>query len=431
MNDPQMDSPATPTRGRRTTARALLGLGLRVACAQWIPRQGWDPADGPVIPHDRFPADCSLCHLGGDWQTLRADFAFDHEQQTGTPLRGAHAAVRCLYCHNDRGPVQQFAAKGCAGCHEDVHRGQLGRQCKDCHDEQTWRPSEQIAKHDRTRFPLVGAHVAVACFRCHPGAQVGNFSGASSACEHCHAQDVARSQTFDHRAQGFDQDCQQCHRPIAWLPAAFAHPASFPLTGSHGGRRCNDCHTPATWQGLSTQCVSCHQDDYAGTTDPPHQSAGFATTCEQCHSTLGWSPAAFQHSASFPLSGGHAGRRCTDCHAGGVWAGLPTTCISCHLDAWQRTTSPNHAAAKFPTECQQCHTTNGWRPATFDHSFPISGPHRLSCIECHRTPNQFQVYSCTHCHEHSQGEMAGEHEEVSGYTWESTACVRCHPNGRK
>ena len=30
-------------------------------------------------------------------------------------LRGAHAQAGCLLCHNDRGPVQQFAARGCGG----------------------------------------------------------------------------------------------------------------------------------------------------------------------------------------------------------------------------------------------------------------------------------------------------------------------------
>ena len=68
-----------------------------------------------MLPHDTFPADCKLCHMGQGWNTLTDDFAFDHEKETGVPLVGAHDQARCLLCHNDRGPVELFASKGCAG----------------------------------------------------------------------------------------------------------------------------------------------------------------------------------------------------------------------------------------------------------------------------------------------------------------------------
>lgn len=421
---------APPDRIKTRRWIVVAALLLWVACSSLVQRQGWDPAHGPVVPHDTFPADCSLCHVGGDWHTLRADFQFDHERQAGVPLHGAHTDAQCLFCHNDRGPVAAYAARGCAGCHDDPHRGQLGRQCQDCHDERTWRPHEQIARHDRTRFPLVGAHAATACFRCHPGAQVGNFAGASPECQHCHGPDASRSTTVDHQALGLANDCQRCHRPISWLPAAFDHPASFPLSLGHAGRRCNDCHTPGTFLGLSPTCSSCHLDDYQRTTSVPHAQAGFGTDCTQCHSTRAWVPANFDHGARFPLSGGHAGRRCTDCHQGGTWQGLAVQCSSCHLDDYQRVTNPNHQGLGFPQACEQCHSTTSWRGASFNHQFPISGPHRLSCAECHRDPQNARAYSCTHCHDHSQTRMADKHRGVQGYSWASTACYQCHPRGR-
>jgi hypothetical protein len=106
---------------------SLLGLfactvGGRIGSGS-VSQQDWDKRRGPVVPHDDFPKDCALCHLGGSWSRIREDFAFDHEKETGVALRGAHARAECLRCHNDRGPVGIFAERGCQGCHEDVHRG--------------------------------------------------------------------------------------------------------------------------------------------------------------------------------------------------------------------------------------------------------------------------------------------------------------------
>ena len=81
MHDP-LDGGRTARR-RRTGQLFLLGLLTWVACSSLVPRHGWDKSLGPVVPHDTFPDDCSLCHTGSDWHTLRADFAFDHEARTG------------------------------------------------------------------------------------------------------------------------------------------------------------------------------------------------------------------------------------------------------------------------------------------------------------------------------------------------------------
>ncbi len=185
------------------------------------------------------------------------------------------------------------------------------------------------------------------------------------------------------------------------------------------------------YTGLSTDCASCHLDDYQGTTDPNHATAGFPTTCTQCHTSSTWQGATFAHPASFPLTGGHGARRCTDCHTGGVYTGLSTDCASCHLDDYQGTTDPNHAAAGFPTACTQCHTSSTWQGATFTHRFPItSGRHRLECAQCHQNPANFVQFTCTACHAHTKSEMDNDHRDVQGYSWVSQACYQCHPQGR-
>jgi hypothetical protein len=329
-----------------------------VACAQFVPQHGWDPAFGPVVPHDRFPADCSLCHTGSDWHTLRADFRFDHAQSTGVPLVGAHANAGCLLCHNDRGPVQQFAAIGCAGCHDDPHQTRLGRNCADCHDERTWYPREAIALHDRTRFPLVGPHAAAACFRCHPGAPVANFAGASSQCSHCHANDRARATNPDHVALGYSLDCERCHLPLTWKPARFEHTPTFPLQNSHR-RECSSCHTtPGVFTGLNPACASCHLAAYLGTTNPPHVSFQMSQQCQNCHGTTVWSQGTFVH--RFPItSGAHGNLACFDCH-NNAGNRIAFSCIDCHEHGQTRANDKHQNVAGYvwaTANCYQCHPT--------------------------------------------------------------------------
>lgn len=199
----------------------LLGILLFVvACA--IQGQGdgarhrWWSGLGPVLPHDTFPADCSMCHVGTKWQSLVETFDFDHEKETGVALDGAHARAMCLRCHNDRGPVEVFRAKGCVGCHEDVHNGDLGKDCKSCHDERSWQARGMREGHNRTRFPLTGAHAAVACIRCHPGGWVGNFIPADRGCVTCHTEDLNGTTNPPHIPLGWVNRCDRCHQPTRW-----------------------------------------------------------------------------------------------------------------------------------------------------------------------------------------------------------------------
>lgn len=179
----------------------------------------WWAGFGPVLPHDTFPGDCSLCHEGGDWSSVRDDFTFDHEAETGVPLNGAHEDATCIRCHNDRGPVSVFAQRGCAGCHEDVHQGSLGFGCADCHTESNWYPQGQYEMHRRTRFPLVGVHATTSCQRCHPGASAGRFTPTDTECVSCHASDLARATNPNHIGLGWTDRCDRCHLPRTWQQA--------------------------------------------------------------------------------------------------------------------------------------------------------------------------------------------------------------------
>ena len=210
-------------RGSRALLAAAVLAYLIAACAVQDMGTGdvhrWWSGFGPVLPHDSFPADCQLCHVGAKWDEIRADFEFDHAGETGYALVGAHARAVCLRCHNDRGPVDTFAAQGCAGCHEDFHRGTLGQDCLACHTQDNWRPVGMVEMHSRTRFPLLGAHLPVACHRCHPGAFVGNFAPVDTSCVTCHANDVAGTTNPPHIPLGWTDNCQRCHFPTTWNQA--------------------------------------------------------------------------------------------------------------------------------------------------------------------------------------------------------------------
>ncbi|MCB9897973.1 MAG: hypothetical protein H6825_08215 [Planctomycetes bacterium] len=196
----------------------LTSGGARAARTSAI--HGWWAGLGPVLPHDSFPADCAACHEPDGWHHLVDDFSFDHARQTGVPLEGAHARAQCLRCHNDRGPVAEFAALGCVGCHEDVHRAQLGADCSSCHSQRTWVPrGRALTLHQQTRFPLVGVHASTSCRRCHDAGEIGVFLPVDTACVSCHTDDLYDADNPNHIALGWVDECDGCHKPVVWNDA--------------------------------------------------------------------------------------------------------------------------------------------------------------------------------------------------------------------
>ena len=397
-------------------------LGSPIGGADETPVNGWKAARGPVVPHDKFPDDCRICHQGDGWHKIREDFRFDHEKETGTALHGAHKSAECLRCHNDRGPVVSFAARGCSGCHEDWHKGQLGTDCGSCHDERTWQAKDVISKHAMTRFPLVGAHAGVGCWACHPGAQVGDFKRASTDCITCHRETLAQAKSPDHLANGWTQDCQRCHSPTTWKATGFVH-QFFPLTGEHKAALCTDCHKNGQFQGLSQDCASCHGAAYRAATNPNHMQAGFSTDCRKCHGSSGWKGANFRH--PWPLIGEHLAVTCEKCHTGGNYKAANKDCISCHRDTYNNTQNPNHKLSGFSTDCAICHKATGWEGSNFAHRWPLTGAHAgKTCEICHKGRNfKAARRDCVSCHRAEYDRAKKPDHRRSGF---STECSLCH-----
>jgi len=397
-------------------------------------------------PHGDLPSRfaCTNCHTVEGWQPLMRGFS--HDTATAFPLSGRHRDLTCTLCHlNKRFDEPKAAPTDCGVCHFDVHRGELSDNCVQCHNTERFNDIRGLAVHQRTRFPLTGAHVQVTCDACHPGDERGVFVTRDVACFSCHAAEYAAAQPIDHAATGFPTTCEQCHTTLAWSHAVrFDHVAAsggFDLLGRHAEIRCVSCHDPSTLAPIfptndPNDCVTCHQQDY----DREHGGA-FPTTCGDCHTVFGWEGATFDHVqvTGYPLVEVHETLACDQCH---VVPGMdllfqpagPDDCFTCHSADYQS----EHAGSGFPTTCLSCHDQRQWEGASFTNHdaqfFPIySGAHRdkwPTCQTCHNVPNDFGTFTCLVCHEHSQTLMDEKHRERSGYTYDSARCYSCHPSGR-
>ncbi len=377
-----------------------------------------------------FPQDCSMCHSTVDWSGA----TFNHTTQTKFPLTGAHVNVACAACHVNN--VYAGLSTACISCHvkdwqgtTDPNHAAAGfpQTCDSCHTTTNW--SGATFNHTtQTKFPLTGAHVNVACATCH----VNNvFAGLSTACISCHVKDWQGTTDPNHAAAGFPQTCDSCHTTTNWSGATFNHTTQtkFPLTGAHVNVACATCHVNNVYAGLSTACVSCHLKDWQGTTDPNHTAAGFPQDCSVCHSTVNWSGAVFDHSKTpFPLTGAHVNVACATCHTNNIFAGLPTTCVSCHLKDYNGATNPNHAALGYPQTCDTCHTTTAWTGATFNHStsvFPLTGAHvNVACSACHVNGNYTTTPTdCYSCHTADYTGTTNPNHVTAGFPH---TCLTCH-----
>jgi hypothetical protein len=296
----------------------------------------------------------------------------------------------------------------------------------------------QRFSHDQTDFPLTGQHVEVDCRACHASLV---FEAANTDCISCHT---------DMHQMTVGDDCARCHSTAHWLIDDIQQlhiENGFPLLGNHVFVDCFDCHTSETalrFDRIGNDCNNCHLDEFQATTMPDHEAAGYSTDCWLCHDVAGpdwqWVAGGAGHSF-FPLTKGHEINDCAACHVGGNFSNTPTDCFACHQDDFQATTSPDHETGNFPTDCAICHTTDpGWNATDFSQHdqlyFPIfSGKHEgewNNCTDCHTSPGSFSAFSCIDCHEHDNpGDLADEHDEVSNYTYSSTACYACHPNGEE
>ncbi len=398
------------TFNHNNTSFPLVGAHTTVACAAChvnnnyttVPttcygchQADFNGANNP--PHTGFPTDCTTCHgvAPMTWTTA----TFNHNN-TAFPLTGFHTTVACATCHVNNNYTTLPTT--CIGCHQADFNGTTNpahvaggfpTNCALCHSTTNWTSS---TFNHSTVFPLLGFHATMACAACHIN---NNYTTVPTNCFGCHQADFTGTTNPSHVAANFPTTCDTCHTNNDWNVTNFNHAlyANWALTGFHATMTCVQCHTNNNYNNLPTACVSCHQADYNGTTNPAHVAAGFPTDCTICHSTTNWTSSTFNHSTTtFPLVGFHATMACVGCHtsASTYNGSLPTTCIGCHQADYNGTTNPAHAAAGFPTTCNTCHTTTDWTGATFNHNsttFPLTGAHTtVACNLCHTSSMHLQ-----------------------------------------
>ncbi len=398
-------------------------------------------------------AQCATCHGYKDWKTTTN---FDHAK-TAFPLTGKHVPVPCAKCHQAGGrsaPVYKpLPHDECSACHADAHAGRLGPRCTTCHVTAAFQQvSKSAFDHDRTRWPLRGAHRTVACARCH---EPGNPKGAKPAfatCGTCHRDPHAGRATL----RGAPADCSACHGiesfRVGVMDTALHAPEKFPLTGKHAPVPCASCHTrDATPEGRKRlgpaaveihpahdRCMTCHKDAHEGQlASRPDRGA-----CEPCHTTAGFKPSLFgveQHRATaLALEGKHAEIPCAACHGTPkvTLRGIAKDCVGCHRDPHRF--SPQRA-------CADCHGAREFVPSTYgskEHAraaFVLDGAHRaVPCSACHdelkakpgassllsaRSPGRTLPFksdkrACADCHADPHG---GQFALSRG-----NGCERCH-----
>ncbi len=383
---------------------------------------------GIESPHGKLTLDCQLCHTTDNWLKMKTDSGFSHDAMTEYPLVGRHNGVRCIECHATL--VFADAKTGCLECHTDIHRGQFSDNCSQCHTPHQWADEPKFRKmHEATRFPLIGVHANLDCQSCHASGQYVNLV---TECIGCHSEQFAATTTPDHTEAGFSKNCAECHSITAtsWKGPSFSHTSAFPLTGGHALNNCQICHTNG-YANTQSACVECHQNDYAAAANPTHESGAFPSTCENCHTINSWRPATFanHNQTVFPLTGAHVLTDCAQCHVGGLFTGTATLCAGCHQSDYDGATNPQHDATAFGTNCEQCHITDAWRPATFANhnltAFPLTGRHvSTDCAECHvggqytGTPTD-----CWSCHEEQYNGTTDPNHITSNFPQN---CAVCH-----
>ena len=373
---------------------------------------------------------CLACHPNGD-----AEMAFDHNQ-TNFPLTGAHVGIECLDCHSNG---FEGTSTDCFSCHQNDFVASLNpnhqelnltTDCINCHTtEPDWMPAT-FDIHDQY-YPLLGAHAMIAndCVSCHNG----DYANTPNTCVGCHLDDFNETTNPNHTAAQFSTDCVACHNENSWESSTFDHDAQyFPIySGSHQGEwdACIDCHININDYSVF-QCIGCHINPE---TDEEHEGiSGYVyedNACLACHPT-GDAMGAFDHNTTaFPLTGGHIGVDCLDCHMNG-YEGTSMDCFSCHTEDYNLSINPSHVALSLSTDCISCHTTEpGWAPATFDihdQFYPLTGGHTIianDCATCHNGDYNNTPNTCVGCHlEDFNMALNPNHIDLSI----PTDCESCH-----
>jgi hypothetical protein len=271
----------------------------------------------------------------------------------------------------DHGEHQESA--GCFRCHDGKHLSEEGEsirlECNVCHSiPQTVRPGEAppavlVADVDEPPSHLESNFIADHRFQ------------ASDECVACHGEIAFGDDDSSFCA---NSACHGRAWPSVDLDAAFPHPIE--LEGKHAEAWCYDCHAGVAKPDF--ECANCHE--------PPGETH-FGDLCEDCHTPAGFEGAVLPPELHpVELTGAHLSASCDACHL----EGQPSpeyVCGDCHE------APENHLEGT----CDTCHTPEGWAEsaATITSSAPritheLEG--RDDCLMCHDPEGQVRPAPADH-----------------------------------
>lgn len=268
--------------------------------------------------------ECSKCHKEDSFYSQNSLEFFDHNK-TNFPLKGKHETVDCKKCHKER-LTKKIEYTNCTSCHEDYHKGEFKKNnvlpdCKECHTTESGFKNSlfTLEKHEKTAFPLEGAHVATPCFACHVSEpeKRWTFKNKGTKCIDCH-KDLHK--TYIPETYYPVQNCKTCHSNKSWSAVKFDHnKTKWPLEGKHLDTDCRACHFKNKDKAgkyiqkfikLESACVNCHESKHGD-----QFAINGVTDCVKCHILNSWVPEKFDHNTTaFKLEGKHTNVACNKCH---------------------------------------------------------------------------------------------------------------------
>lgn len=273
------------------------------------------------VHEGKFGEDCKKCHHQESFHISKRLDQFDHSL-TKFPLEGKHQAVDCKKCHKAGSMTDPVAYDACKKCHEDYHKGEFNsngsyNDCAACHSVTGFTESTfGFEHHQKSAFPLTGAHLAVECKSCHHKGDRWNFRKIGNLCKDCHKD--PHEGVLDPKFYESNQ-CTSCHIDESWTQINFDHgKTNFTLEGKHLQTSCRKCHFNQEKNGTFTQkfnnkekqCVHCHENPHG-----QQFNQGGVTDCARCHGFNGWDNKNFNHdNARFKLEGEHKVVSCARCH---------------------------------------------------------------------------------------------------------------------
>ena len=393
-------------------------------------KKDFEATTSPNHVKEKFSIDCKSCHN----ITAFIPSTFNHNN-TNFPLTGKHVTVSCGSCHTSG---YAAIATDCYSCHKKDYdattdpnhlNGKFPFDCTQCHTTSGWATSS--FDHNKTNFPLTGAHQSTDCQNCHQNGYVGT----STECVSCHQTNYNNTTNPNHKSLSLSTDCKTCHTTEpGWKPAAFpVHNQFYELIGAHASiaNDCSNCHN-GNYTTTPNQCVGCHQTNYDNTTNPPHKSSGFSTDCVSCHNQAAWKPATFDHDNQyFPIySGAHKGKWnvCSDCHTNQSNFAV-FSCITCHEHNQTDTDKQHNGISGYVYEsgaCFSCHP-RGNSDGAFNHAtsnFPLTGAHQsVDCASCHKSGYAGTSMDCVSCHQANYNSTTNPNHKTLSL---STDCKSCH-----